>query len=407
MMSGDTVMDAYQPTFVTGKFTKINNAQYTVGGTAYQAGKNAAVNTTLKADNLLNTYTLTLDKYGYILAVGDEDVAESTYAYVLDASASVNRGNYDYAAKLLFTDGTTKWVDVSKVGGQSVADGKVTTATMMGLKADTNKGFVTYVEKDGKYELTAATTTDVTGSITKGQSTIFTNKTASNATIFLVENGTSYTVYTGIKNVPSMNVTNAKAFLDCSVAKIVVINKSATTSNTDQVFIYSATSTGTEKIDGAVVNYYKALVNGEDTTIGVMTKNAAGTTVNGDVGVGLFLNNSYTNGYISALGTKVVKDTASTSTVKVVAATASTDVTLKNGILTTGGASYVVADELNAYLVKSYNTTASVDTLTLDSSNTFGANGTEGVTLASNDYVIVVLDSNGYVSNVFVADVTA
>ena len=407
VMSGDTVMDAYQPTFVTGKFTKINNAQYTVGGTAYQAGKNANVNTTLKADNLLNTYTLTLDKYGYILAVGDEDVAESTYAYVLDASASVNRGNYDYAAKLLFTDGTTKWVDVSKVGGQSVADGKVTTATMMGLKADTNKGFVTYVEKDGKYELTAATTTDVTGSITKGQSTIFTNKTASNATIFLVENGTSYTVYTGIKNVPSMNVTNAKAFLDGSVAKIVVINKSATTSNTDQVFIYSATSTGTEKIDNAVVNYYKALVNGEDTTIGVMTKNAAGTTVNGDVGVGLFLNNSYTNGYISALGTKVVKDTASTSTVKVVAATAATDVTLKNGILTTDGTSYVVADELNAYLVKSYSTTASVDTLTLDSSNTFGANGTEGVTLASNDYVIVVLDSNGYVSNVFVADVTA
>ena len=45
------------------------------------------------------------------------------------------------------------------------------------------------------------------------------------------------------------------------------------------------------------MNYYKALVNGEDTTIGVK----AGESV----AVALFVNNSYTGDYISALGTQV------------------------------------------------------------------------------------------------------
>ena len=80
--------------------------------------------------------------------------------------------------------------------------------------------------------------------------------------------------------------------------------------------------------------------------------------------------------------------------------------TLKNGVMTvkTGSsAPYVVADEFNSYIVKT-GTSASVDTLVLDTTNTFGAAGSEGV-LGSSSYAIVITDSNNYVTALYVVDV--
>ena len=391
----NNVIEAYEPTKVTGKFTKIKGDDFTVGGEKYQAAKNATVTGTLKADNLDNTYTLTLDKYGYILAVGNEDVAENTYAFVQDTSANVNKGNYDYAVKLLFTDGTTKWVDVSEVNDKVVADGDVASTALAALK----NNYVSYTEKNGKYDITSQTTvSDKSGAITKGQSTIFSNVQASNKTIFIVKKNSNYTVYTGIKNVPSMNVAADKAFvyMDGSVAKIVYITDSSTTSNEDQVFIYSTDIKGTEKDGSTVVNYYKAIVNGEDTTIGIK---ADGNTV----AVGLYVNNSYTNEYISKLGDK--KDATSgevtTGAVRVYKqGTTLTDLKLKNGILTVGtNTSLVMADEYESWIVKA--ATSKVDTLALDSDSTMTA---EGITLASGDYAVIILDDDGYVTDLYFVD---
>ena len=394
--SSDNVIEAYEPTKVTGKFTKIKGDDFTVGGEKYQAAKDVNAKATLKADNLDNTYTLTLDKYGYILAVGDEDVAENTYAFVQDTSANVNKGNYDYAVKLLFTDGTTKWVDVSEVNDKVVADGDVASKDL----ADLKNNYVSYTEKDGKYDITSQTTAKKSGAITKGQSTIFSNVQASNKTIFIVKKNSNYTVYTGIKNVPSMNVATDKAFvyMDGSVAKIVYITDSATTSNEDQVFIYSTEIKGTEKDGSTVVNYYKAIVNGEDTTIGVK---ADGNTV----AVGLYVNNSYTNEYISKLGTK--KDASggevTTGAVRIYKqGTTLTDLKLKNGILTVGtNTSLVMADEYESWIVKA--AAKKVDTLALDSDSTMTA---EGITLATGDYAVIILDDDGYVTDLYFVDAT-
>ena len=392
--SSDNIIEAYEPTKVTGKFTKIKGDDFTVGGEKYQAAVNVNAKATLKAGSLDSTFTLTLDKYGYILAVGDEDVAENTYAFVLDASANVNKGNYDYAVKLLFTDGTIKWVDVSEVNDEVVADGKVDSKTLTDLK----NNYVSYTQKDGKYDVTSQTTAKKSGAITKGQSTIFSDVQASNKTIFIVKKNSNYTVYTGIKNVPSMNVAADKAFvyMDGSVAKIVYITASATTSNEDQVFIYNITDVqGTEKDGSTVVNYYKAIVNGEDTTIGV--KN--GETVE----VGLYVNNSYTNEYISKLGTK--KDASSgevtTGAVRIYKqGTTLTDLKLKNGILTVGtNTSLVMADEYESWIVKA--AAKKVDTLALDSDSTMTA---EGITLATGDYAVIILDDDGYVTDLYFVD---
>ena len=394
--SNQDVIEAYEPTKVTGKFTKIKGDDFTVGGEKYQAAVvNAdAVKNTLKAETLDKTYTLTLDKYGYILAVGDEDVADDTFAFVLDTSANINKGNYDYAVKLLFVDGSTKWADVSKVGGKDVADGDVATTTLSDLK----NHYVTYTEKDGKYEVTAKTTeAGKYGDIKKGESTIFSDVQASNKTIFIVKKSGTYTTYTGIKNVPSMNVASGKAFvyMDSSVAKIVYITDSATTSNEDQVFIYSTDVKGTEKVDGVTVKYYKAIVNGEDTTIGIK---ADGNTV----AVGLYLNNSYTDEYISTLGTK--KDGTSeapTGDVRIYKQGSTLeDIKLKNGILTIkDGTSLVMADEYESWIIKAG--TAKVDTLALYSEDTLS---TEGVTLDSGDYVVIILDNDNYVTDLYFVD---
>ena len=401
--SSKNAIEAYEPEYVTGKYTKNKGTgdtiEYTVGGTVYQKANGASVSMTLGT-----TYTLTLDKYGYILEVGDEKVADDVYGYVLDTSANVDRGDYDYALKLLFADGTTKWVDVSKVGDDVVADGDVATGVLNGLKDK----FVSYTETSNGYEITdESSKTDKTayGKIIKGTSEIFDGHgdyTASNTTIFLVKNGSSYTVYTGIKNVPSMDVTENHAWVlkDDSVALMVVIDKSATTSNEDQVFIYDTTQVGEEKDGSTTVKYYNAIVNGEDTTIGV----ADGA---GSVAVGLFVNNSYTKEYISALGTKYDAAASDAESVFVYTQAASdnlTDLKLKNGILTVDkdtNKTFVMADEYESWLVKSFDSTKEVDTLALDDESTVTS---ESITLASGDYVIIVCDDDGYVTNLYLVD---
>ena len=401
------IIEAYLPETVTGKFTKTQGSaattKYTVDGTVYQAANGASVGD-LNASNLNNTYTLTLDKYGYILAVSDEEVADDVYGYVMDASANVNRGEYDYALKVLFADGTIKWVDVAEVTDSThsltdavVADGEVSEANFITLKDK----YISYSEGENGYDVTNEGVTAVSGAITKGEPEIFGSYTASNKTIFLVKDGSSYTVYTGIKNVPSMNVASGKgyALVDGSVAIMVVIDKSSSTSNKDQVFIYDTTVVGTEKDGSTVVKYYNALVNGEDTTIGVKDGEP--------VAVGLFVNNSYSGEYISTLGTKYDAAASDTDSVKVFDNTVDglADLKLKNGILTvdqTSDETFVMADEYESWLVK--GTSKEVGALSLSSD---GVVADEGVTVNAGDYVVVVLDGDGYVSNLFLVDMGA
>ena len=418
VLDSTTVLDAYTPDTVTGEFSKTKGSgatvEYTVGGEAYQAigtTGNSTLNNT--SANLGNTYTLILDQYGYIMDVTDEVVSD-VYAYVLDTSANVNRGDYDYALNLLFSDGTTKWVDAAEVTGSLngttynddvVADGDVDAADF----ADLKDNFVSYTEGDDGYDVTVETSAPASGTITKGNSTIFTSYTASNATIFLVKNDSSYTVYTGIKNVPSMTVAanDAVVLHDSNVALIVVIDNSASTSNEDQVFIYNTTPQGVEKDGAKTVTFYKAIVNGEDTTIGVMTHDGT-STANSDVAVGLFVNNSYSGDYISDLGAKHdgTETTSGTVLTYTVDDSSLSDVTLKNGLLTVAGVSpavvKVVADEFDSYIIAGTNN--EVDTLALDDEKTFAADGSEGYVLATGDYVTIILDDDGYVTDLYLYD---
>ena len=402
---GQDVAEAYAPTKVTGKYTKYSGsgetAKYTFGGEVYQLADGSA----LGSAEFNTTYTLYLDKFGYILQV-DEEETDSVYAFVLGTSYSVNRGEYDAAAQLLFADGTKKWVDVVELNDKDVSDDADEFETA--FTADSfKKTFVSYTEKSGKYSLTSETTVDeLSGEITKSNPTIFASYTATSKTVFLVKNGSSYAVYTGIKNVPSISVAADKGYLlnDSGTALMVVIDKSATTNVSDQVFVYNTESVGGQKDGSTTIVELKAIVNGEKKNV-LVKEGVIDAT-------GLYLDSSYNNDYIDAKSTDAAKAPVDETIANVaIYSDAFTQITLKNGVLKimndrTVVANKVTADEFNAWKIYTSGAEVKADTLSIDKTETIGADG-DIASLVTGAYVIVILDDDGYATDLYLYNVRA
>ena len=264
---------------VTGELTGYTAGKsVVVGGTTYKFNKAASIDTSALAGAIDNDVTLALDKYGYVLNV-NTDATSTNYAVVLKYQ---DKGSFDDAkAELLFTDGTTKTVelkdDVDKKGaatGTDVEYGAIVSYTI------TNKG---------KYDLkvlekTPDTETGVTLP-TKGSSTIRIGSVvkANGKTIFLVatksgNSDTVYTSYTGIANVPTIKAGSTAAKVNAyvksgSAATVVYIDATAATtsvesSTKDVVFVKGSSTTGASYDTKKGTFYtYDAIVNGEITTI--------------------------------------------------------------------------------------------------------------------------------------------
>ena len=402
---GQDVAEAYAPTKVTGKYTKYSGsgetAKYTFGGEVYQLADGSA----LGSAEFNTTYTLYLDKFGYILQV-DEEETDSVYAFVLGTSYSVNRGEYDAAAQLLFADGTKKWVDVVELNDKDVSDDADEFETA--FTADSfKKTFVSYTEKSGKYSLTSERTVPgLEGEITKSNPTIFASYTATSKTVFLVKNGSSYAVYTGIKNVPSISVAADKGYLlnDGGTALMVVIDKSATTNVSDQVFVYNTESVGGQKDGSTTIVELKAIVNGEKKNV-LVKEGVIDAT-------GLYLDSSYNNDYIDAKSTDAAKAPVDETIANVaIYSDAFTQITLKNGVLKimnsdTVVANKVTADEFNAWKIYTSGAEVKADTLSIDKTETIGADG-DIASLVTGAYVIVILDDDGYATDLYLYNVRA
>ena len=248
-----------------------------VGGTTYKFNKAASIDVSALAGAIDNDVTLALDKYGYVLNV-NTDATSTNYAVVLKYK---DKGTFDDAkAELLFTDGTTKTVelkdDVDKKGaatGTDVEYGAIVSYTI------TNKG---------KYDLKVlenATTEQNEPLTTKGSSTIEIGSVvkANGKTIFLVatksgNSDTVYTSYTGIANVPTIKAGSTAAKVNAyvksgSTATVVYIDATdATTSvessTKDVVFVKGSSTTGASYDTKKGTFYtYDAIVNGEITKI--------------------------------------------------------------------------------------------------------------------------------------------
>ena len=292
---------------VTGKmngFTAEKNV--TVDGTTYKKSAKGTPITPGMNTSVGKDVSVYLDQYGYAAFVDADDTLQ--YAVIL--AYEVGSRLDSPRAKLLFTDGTTKKVDVKAL---KKADGTAYSNTSLAAYASANSDLNKYdvvsytVNSDEEYTLTLAAdarnATVGSAKITKGipslAGTVSGNAynvgTASSGvlyangkTTFLVidESGTdtTYTSYTGIANVPNIEwkggtYTAPITLLteDNTIAKIVVVAKTKVDNETNNLYISDGSkavtfikggSTGQSYTKDLGYYYeYDAVIDGAETKI--------------------------------------------------------------------------------------------------------------------------------------------
>ena len=332
--SGD---DGVQSMYLTEKVTGVmsgytTKGSVTVSGTKYDANtasKNeiAGFITTVDKGSDISVY---LDKYGYGLYVDADTSAE--YAVVLNYKADAGDFNDTKKAELLFTDGTTKTVEIafanvgtagspayetcttftdhedSKINkydivSYTVDSDKVYTLKLVADAYDGNAGG-SFVLENGKNEFSLVKKPPVSPATqpTPNVANVAGVKQTTSAdgkTIFLVADTSgkkvSYSVYEGFANVPTIKHNGGAAgavavFMNStsngSPAKVVFIEKNAhmtmTTDNKDVVFIKGSSSVGSSYTTALGTYFeYDAFVNGKEDTVKVTTAVGSDTLVYG------------------------------------------------------------------------------------------------------------------------------
>ncbi|MBQ7565864.1 MAG: S-layer homology domain-containing protein [Oscillospiraceae bacterium] len=238
----------------------------TVDSTAYKV---AAGNTALDADYGAydSDITIYLDPNGNVIYV--EAVASNTFAYVMAAGNSGEFANDNqWKARLLFTDGTIKVVE--------------TYADYSGLVGEVR---AYTIRSDGKYNLSqpAGTYPAAQNFLYKSGTVNVGGATANDSTVFVVETVdqdevSTYTVYTGIKAVPSVignGATMAGYAKNGEAASIIYflgvrdadIDTGATT--TDMVVLFPTAQDAARTTQNSAYRQVKAVVNGEVKTLNV------------------------------------------------------------------------------------------------------------------------------------------
>ena len=254
---------------VTGKmngFTAEKNV--TVDGTTYKKSANGTSITPGMNTSVGKDVSVYLDQYGYAAFVDADDTLQYAVILAYEKGSRLDSPR----AKLLFTDGTTKKVDVKALKKDNSTESSSAGSSLPGYASANSElnqyDVVSYtVNSDEEYTLTlAADARDaVVGSakITKGIPSLAgtvsgnwynvgtTNSGvlyANGKTTFLVidESGTdtTYTSYTGIANVPNIEwkggtYTAPITLLteDNTIAKIVVVAKTKVSGETNNLYI--------------------------------------------------------------------------------------------------------------------------------------------------------------------------
>ena len=252
---------------VTGKmngFTAEKNV--TVDGTTYKKSANGTPITPGMNTSVGKDVSVYLDQYGYAAFVDADDTLQYAVILAYEKGSRLESAR----AKLLFTDGTTKKVDVKalkKNDGTTVTP--VNLADYASANSDLNQyDVVSYtVNSDEEYTLTLAADArdaDVgSAKITKGIPSLAGTASgdgynvgtantgclyANGKTTFLVidESGTdtTYTSYTGIANVPNIEWKSGTYTAPITlltegntIAKIVVVAKTKVASETNNLYI--------------------------------------------------------------------------------------------------------------------------------------------------------------------------
>ena len=315
---------------LTGELTKTSGSKYTIDGTVYELSANCTDSVTPKKD--VDFY---LDSYGYIISIeeAEGEVSVDNLAYVIEADK--DRGS-DWA-KLLFSDGKTKVVDVTK-------------------SATTLKGQVVSfkVEDDGEYKLTdkkseSSENLKVTG-FEKGDTRMDTVKLDSK-TVFvyaIAEDATpgadvDYKVYTGYKAAPGFDEATVAAYAKSGKAAtlvVVSVEDSKLSSDTSKLTFVAAQKDMDLINDGDNTYYeFQAVVDGKITTLKVAYDATKLPTLTD--GVFVFEKMSYNSDDV------VDEVTEATSDFTKVTTSGKTS----NEVVDLGGSTYAYTDDVKVFFV--------------------------------------------------------
>lgn len=298
--SGDVGVQSMQAAEeVTGNLTAYTQGKsVTVGGNVYKANAVQASKDTITSalsNAMKSDVTVYLDSYGYAVYV-DADAASDNYAVVMGWTGSNSVGvNTNRTATLLFADGTTKSVNVTKDTVFATTDSTLTDTNI-------NTGdIVSYrINSDDEYKLTVLADAASMSSgtiITKGNSELngstglaaneyksasrdkATNANGKTVFVFYNANTDSYSTYSGIANVPTVTLKQAsKVTVYCksgTIAKFVYVETAGNTvssSSKDVIFVLGDNSGVSHDSDLGDYYTYDAIVNGEITKINSETQ---------------------------------------------------------------------------------------------------------------------------------------
>ena len=378
----------------------------TVGGTKYDANKASEaeiLNMSQTVDKGTDV-TVYLDAYGYALYV-DADTNDE-YAVILDYAAPYGLNNA--RVKLLFTDGTTKKVDLKK---------NITYNNSATANGFNQYDIVSYtVNSDEEYTLTLVADSQTAnaggGFVLKNGATSFSLISGNTAniggnthyadgeTIFLVADTSdpddvSYSVYTGISNMPTVTHNGGTAGVatvfaedgNGKAATVVFVEKnskmSMTSNNKDIVFVKGNSDKTSYTKDLGTFYEYTAFINGEKTTIKVDTNHRMtsktlvyGPTYN-DKGI-------LTN--YEAMAYAAVSDNNFNSVYFTTVTKASV-----NGVITLGGTPYAYAKDCKTYLMDVDGNLSQIDVTSIGDD--------------ANDNVWFKLNSDGLITDLYVETV--
>ena len=316
---------------LTGELTKKVGDKYTIDGTVYELSANKAeIDETVSPKNDVDFY---LDSYGYIVKLDEAEgeVSVDNLAYVIDADK--DRGS-DWA-KLLFANGKTKVVDVTK----SAKDAKMV-GTIVSFK----------VEDDGTYKLTdkkSESSEDLkVTDFKKGDTRMKTVKLDSK-TVFVYEikkgDDVDYKVYTGYKAAPGFETATVAAYAKSGKAAtlVVVEVKNGDLSSDTSKLTFVAAQKDTDLVEDGDNTYYEfqAVVDGKITTLKVAYDADNLPTLTD--GVFVFEKMSYNSD-------DVVDDvTVATKDFKVATKSGKTS----NEVVDLGGSTYAYTDDVKVFFV--------------------------------------------------------
>ena len=366
-------------------------SSFVADGTTYKysANKEATVSSTTVDDG--NNYDIYLDSYGYVIYTTAAEDSTTNYAYIAKLGSDKDiYGSMTYYAKLVFADGTTASVETDK-----------------DYSADTSllNYVVTYkVNSDDEYVLTdvsdAAAAVNADFALTKGKTNIQVVAAdtvsdpatpaeyiyANSKTIFVVADtsgsSTTYDVYTGIANVPSMENAKVVYAIDGTYAAYVYIQdatNSATTSD-DTIVILKDKTDFADEVTIKDTNTYvvlPAIIKGVIDTVKVEVDSAAYDALDSITDDTIIIVKSITekDGLVVTLGTEVVPTVALGTS------------TYANDVIKLGGTPYSVADDVAVFYVDD---------------GAFSAAEIGDVSKDATDSAVFTLDDDGFVSALYI-----